>query len=60
MNILYYTELDLEVRREILFLIVDQINKTTIQQSALSRSCEVKINGSIDSCKKCNGDLCTP
>ncbi|CAC5403941.1 unnamed protein product [Mytilus coruscus] len=53
-------KLDIEVRREILIMIVEQINKTAVQQKQLSKSCEVKINGSIDSCKACNQDLCVP
>ncbi|VDI20440.1 Hypothetical predicted protein [Mytilus galloprovincialis] len=53
-------KLDIEVRREILIMIVEQINKTAEQQKQLSKTCEVKINGSIDSCKACNQDLCVP
>ncbi|XP_063447502.1 uncharacterized protein LOC134727044 [Mytilus trossulus] len=53
-------KLDIEVRREIIIMIVEQINKTAEQQKQLSKTCEVKINGSIDNCKACNQDLCVP
>lgn len=53
-------QLDIGVRKELLFMIVEQINKTTVQQSALSTTCALEINATIDRCMNCNNDRCVP
>ncbi|CAC5377647.1 unnamed protein product [Mytilus coruscus] len=53
-------ELDIEVRRQILPMIVTKINQTLAHEKALAKDCENKINSAVQSCKSCQSNICQP
>lgn len=52
-------KIDIEARRELLFLIVERINSTVIAQPYLAAECISLINATVENCTQCQNTLCS-
>lgn len=50
---IYILGIDIEARKQIMFLIADRLNDTVYLQSTLIENCEKKINETIRQCTNC-------